>query len=257
MPRRRTYLRSKGAHIISFFAVLLGLSIGLSSPSGIGLHVSEISAKCDPGRSNDYYTRRNVGSQRTASSNTVGGVYAYIENYSPWIYPVTSADSHAASWVMVRQQSTQLYAQVGWKEIPYGSRWTFVEWKNELNQTEHRDNFSPQSQTTGSSYYAVLYDPSTDVWTFQVAGSTILTVQGYDVSDFNRNAGQITGETHSRADQMPGGYSSPMEFTNAHIYIGSWQAFAGNDPLNSDSSLYTLYGTSTTDFSIWDNSCAS
>jgi hypothetical protein len=199
---------------------------------------------CNPGRTNDFRTFRFDGWERSPGT-TVGGVYSDIYNYSPWVYYITSTTSYVSAWSLV--DDGYHYAQVGWIEEPHGARYVFTE-----TFDRNGDNvryFSPEP-INSQSYYTVLFNNTPGEFTFEVNGSVI------DVStaQFTPNDGQNYGETHSLADQMPGGYNQNEYFSNTHIwYSGAWHNFSGTP--HNDSSHYGDSKPSSTEMLIWDWAC--
>ncbi|MGH2608235.1 MAG: hypothetical protein ACRDHF_04025 [Tepidiformaceae bacterium] len=237
------------------------LAIMLTS-TGLGLwQIGEMggaepaAAKCtsDPrSHSGSYPLSRHVGSYRPATSVT--GVYANLYNYSPYVHYFNTYNSSVSAWVMIRNSNSSFkYAQVGWIEFPGGLRKTFKESRNDGPWAFYLDR-DPEP-TNVFRYYTVLYNNAgTGYVSYQVAGSTVTEWTEY--LPINPNRGEIAGETHTSADQMPGSWGgTKMYFGNAHVYIsGSWQNFDGYG-INANSTWYSLYGISTTDMQIWDNYC--
>lgn len=237
------------------FAPLLTLVVLLSSIAFDFVPHRLAEAKCNPQRSNDYVSYRWVGSRRAATG--IGGVYASILNYSPWVYYISSTQSSVSSWTMLNNSTGDRWAQVGWLEFPSGVRYTVVQYTryNGGSWVTWSQLYAPQ--TTGTSaYYTVLYNyPQPGNYSFQVAGSTIKTATD---APFSPGEAHAAAETQSLADQMPGGSSAGYheQFYDTEIWLGSWQAFAGTG-LNSDSSRFTLNGLSTYNFETWDDACTS
>lgn len=140
------------------------------------------------------------------------------------------------------------YAQVGWIEVPNGNRHTFRESSGGFSADY---SWAPMTVNTFSNYTVQYNDPSSGWISYYI--DSVLRYSEYN--PFAPNTGQVAGETHMAADQMPGGTSSKMYFGNVHIYyFGTWHDFAGTG-FNDPSNWYGLNGISTTDFQIWDKSC--
>lgn len=209
-------------------------------------------ASCNPGRSNDYYNPNYVGSKRTTSG--IGGVYSDIDNYAPWVYPISTTESSSSQWVMLHNtQNYSYYAQVGVLALPYGYRFTFYEYYDGGGMNQHKNIATPAA---AHSYYTMLYgNGGSGIFTFQIDGVTVKTVGNLSWAP---NEAQVMAETWSNADQIAGGYASyaHANFNDTHVWLGSWGAFSGIG-INSDPAIYTLNGTSTYNFSTWDNACSS
>jgi hypothetical protein len=199
-------------------------------------------AKCQPsGRGNDgshYWT----GSARYPNA-TVGGVYSNILNYSPWVQPGYSDFGYS----MLRTADGAKYAQVGWQEDAGGARYTFDEWTHDGTWSrDHKSAYATNSHT----YYTTLWGNTPGYFTFQTAGSTWETKP----AQFTPNGAEIMGEVQTSASQMPGESGNHEDFTAMNIFIGSWQAFSGDD-YNSSTSWYSTSVLSTSQHQAWDKTC--
>lgn len=200
---------------------------------------------CNPGRGNDFNYIRYDGWDRNPGT-TVGGVYSDIYNYSPWVYYINATSSWVSNWVTIGASS--YYAQIGWLEEPHGARYVFTE-----TFDHNGDNvryFSPEP-INSQSYYTVLYGNTGGEFTYEVNNNVI------DVStaSFTPNFGEAYGETHSHADQMPGGYNQNEYFNDTHIwYSGGWHNFSGT-PYDQSPSDYGNSKPSSTELLIWDWKC--
>lgn len=207
-------------------------------------------AKCDPGRGSDYYQPYHDG-WWNEPGGTVGGAYTSLLNYSPWVYPISSDNDSA--WTMLHDSASCThcdYAQVGWTEYAGDFRDTFVEWTHDGTFSDKYFTAEPVGSYTT---YSVLYSPSTDVFTFQVANDTVETVG----AQFTPDTGEQYGETQTLASQMPGGYNSGSHevFSNAHIYArGQWVEFNGIGN-STDSTYFKQDRSSNQYFQIWDSAC--
>ena len=98
----------------------------------------------------------------------------------------------------------------------------------------------PKSQVN-LPYYTVLYNFAGTGWmTYQVGGQTLYS----ENLAINPNQGWASSETHTKADQMPGGTVARMQFFDAHLYIGGWQDLAGYG-YNDDWAEFGLNGLNT------------
>lgn len=174
-------------------------------------------AKCqpstvDPSRSSaaDYPSSRLVGSYRRAwdvGASYIGGTYAQLWNYSPWVYPINSSASSVSAWVMVWNNNNAMkYAQVGWVEFPNGSRHTFRAARNQTVQEDADYTWAPQPSGSFTFYTVQYNDPSPGWVSYYIAG----VKQAQTYTPINPNEGKLAGETHTIADQMPGGSITPM-----------------------------------------------
>lgn len=183
---------------------------------------------CWPNRTNDGHSYLDWSGD---NSGLGGGMYAQIFDYSPWVQPGAGGTS---AWVMLQHQGDQYtYTQVGWIEWPYGERYTFsqIGWHN--GSTFYWNNQNYGALPLGSSYYYTVnynpYDPNYP-YTYY-ANNTYLGHDGWDIADGQLNMGLVSGEIHTLASQMPGGYAGPSEVWNDIHYwwprgsSGSWKTF--------------------------------
>jgi hypothetical protein len=215
------------ARLVSVF-LLIALVAVLAPPLDLVPHLAEAKCTSGTGRPNNWPHHYHVGSIRTGSA---GGVYSRIKNYSPWVYPIASDKSTAFGWAMLYDSAvTGRWAQVGWREKPYGVRRTYVEYIDSSNSVWQLPNWSAKP-INSYTYYTVLYNNPAGKISFQVDG---VTIHSFNIS-FAPSQAQLASETHSFADQMLGGYSGSAyraDYFDSHVYLnGSWQAFAGNIPL--------------------------
>lgn len=224
--------------------LIAGTLLAYSGREAGGL-VSTVQAACNPGRtpSTGYWWD---GWQRTPGG-TVGGVYSTIDNYVGYVY----GESDVSLWPLVFNTTSDRYAQDGWVVDPYlGLQEVFTEYVNSSgdNVATYYD-FPVGASTT----YTVLYNyPSSGMVTFEAAGSELAQVS----VDFTPNAGQVMGEIHNYADQMPGGTGNHEEMTGGGIYYsGGWHAFSGS--AYNSGSYFGNSIKSTTRVDIWDPKCSS
>jgi hypothetical protein len=200
---------------------------------------------CNPGRSDDFKFPRWDGWHRNPGG-TVGGVYSDIYNYSPWVYYINPSNSYVSSWVMVT--NGDFYAQVGWIEMPRGARDVFTE-TFDHNGDDVR-YFSPKP-INSQSYYTVLFNNTPGEFTYEVNNSVI----DASTASFTPNEGFVSAETHTKSDQMAGGYNQNEYFNDTHMYYsGGWHNFSGT----VENDLPSDYGDSVpsgTQLLIWDRAC--
>jgi hypothetical protein len=213
-----------------------------------------------------------------AGANDVEAVEANILWYSPWVDYHVARDgnqeykSAVSAWVMLNAIDTPLntdYLQDGWLEYPYGDRHDFIEWAGPSGKANHYD-FGPWSGINSYVTYRTEYNPSDNKLRFYMsdwnngnaAKLTLTTAQ----TGFIPNRAQVSGETHSSADQMAGGVSFPENFWwpeiatarqyNYHLsdtlgdFKDDWPGVYGKYPGDGQSNLYGINY-----FSIWDGAC--
>lgn len=203
---------------------------------------------CNPNRTNDFLTYRWDGWRRFPDT-TVGGVYSDIYNYSPWVHYISANESDVSAWTALGLTTNSGdYAQVGWLEYPHGLRYVFTETSTNGN---FFDNFYNPEPINSNNYYTTLYNNTPGYFTYQVKGTTIDT----EKANFAPNYSIVSGETHSLADQMPGGYNQNEYFSDTHIYYsGGWHNFSGSAYNSSSDYGYSI--PSSTQMLIWDKACA-
>src|SRR5467141_2560312 len=144
-----------------------------------------------------------------------------------------------------------MHAQAGWEEYPANHRHVFAEWTGNNNGSWWRwESYGVPSNWVDSYHnFATLYNSwAPGVYSFQYDGGTFY----HTTSDFVPNDDQIYGETHSAADQMPGGINNPEDFNNEHVWVpGSGWINADLYPFR-DSTWYNLAKYSSTHFQIGD-----
>jgi hypothetical protein len=231
-------------------------------------------AGCNPNRTPDYLTTRWDGWQYNGGSNTVGGVYSKIWNYSPYVSTDNSGD-FAYSWTMLTVDHavgvSAPYVQIGWVEFPYGARHTMIQWYHVGDANPSTRYWDPPKSVNTYTYYDVLYNNRPGVFSFVVGGVDLGS--SYDISAwFTPTEAQAYGETLSLADQMPGGYTSSADyedlFDSSYWQGGAWHGFSvypgspttihNNDIYgNSDSGYFSHTNPPSTsnNISIWDLAC--
>jgi hypothetical protein len=181
----------------------------------------------------------------------LSGTYANVKNNNPYIYP---QDDTTSAWVMLFNNSSNGYAQVGWIKHSDGSRYNF----SEVNTAETGWNFSRKeygSSSVGSSpQYKMTV--SNDWFHFFIGG--------VDYRDFNSTTytgcdAEQSGEIHNLASQMPGESSNPDLFTNPYVLDSSWHltrywiTFTGDKyghPVGAFANA--TYGSPFNELDIWD-----
>jgi hypothetical protein len=212
--------------VVALLTAVLAL-MPLAVSGGLGV----ASAKCRPG---DYHSYRNsndgqhyfAGWKSEWLGYTVGGTYAQILNYSPWVEPspnpLTGSANASTAWVMVTHTSLNVYAQVGWIELAYGQRYTVTQHKPSpsSNPVTHFFQARPVGEYT---YYTVLWN--NPAWKFSYwVGSTMIFSEDYG---FLPNRGDIASEITTYSSQMPGSSATWEALFDGHVYVGGWQNFNG------------------------------
>lgn len=237
MPRSR-YSSGRLGRFGALMAALVvtGALLVAAAPSAL--------ASCAPGRTNDGLTYLDGWYNK---SSTVEGVVSDVLNYSPYVYP----GSVAAAWTMLTIYDVSLWAQVGWLKFS-GSRYTFVQYKYGTGPTDY-DTFFYGADPTGSySDYLTLYDPQAAQFDFYDNGIYLMS----EPAEWIPNSAQVFGEIHTLADQMPGGYYDPDNFSDTLWQVGSTAYDFNGVPVNYSSTYFNNAKYSSTDLQIGDQSCA-
>ena len=208
---------------------------------------------CNVGWRGDDGINRGLGWYRFPNGSIVGGTYARIFVYSPY---VNSYDVSAWS-MLANNASNRIYAQVGWLEKPGGERHTFIEQQD--NQTGYFFYNNYPAQPVGQyHYYTTLWGYHGGKFTYQVDGNTIQELPAV----FNPNLAVQAGENQTSANQMPGGTRNNEVFANSRVYINGWQDFdAGNQaqlviPNPSGQNWYNAFPAASNQLDIYDFGCA-
>jgi hypothetical protein len=172
------------------------------------------------------------------SPGSIGGIYARIYNYDPFVDPILGGESTA--WAMLegcsvsRQQnltdcSAHRFAQIGWVKRPTG-RTTLIEYIDEKARNKQEDCDRPKESpdldcVSGAakpapigtySYYTVLWNNVPGKITLYVDGRRVASVP----ATFVPRLAIASDETHSPADQIAGDGHTPEVFSDLHIYEG-------------------------------------
>jgi hypothetical protein len=222
---------------------------------------------CNPNRTDDFEWHRWDGWKHNVGGFVIGGAQGDIWNYSPWVAPVGGYHlNFVTSWAMITTDHPYGvdagYAQVGWIEFSGGERDTYVQ-EHDYGGGRRTILYSPQGVNT-YTYYDVFYDPNSNSVTFQVAGSGL--GETYHPSNWKPGEAQVSGETLSLADQMPGGHGSASNyedlFWSEYYYNGAWQYFNPGaqffiaDQNGTDQSPYFgEYTWNSRSISIYDKAC--
>lgn len=204
---------------------------------------------CNPNRIDTQ--QANYDGWLAGHSPSVGGIYSNILNEPAWV--ISTPGSASTSWTMLNNGGSW-WAQVGSWTYSYGGgngngHSVFVQFTATAGSyTTHFFAASPIGQYT---YYTTLWNNTPGKFTFQVAGSTIDT----ETANFTPTGGQNFSEIATLANQMPGGYASPEDFTSTHWYInGGWTGF--NAPLlDSNTNYFNIAQYGAYDLQTGDKAC--
>jgi hypothetical protein len=212
----------------------------------IGMVVPPVAlASCNPGRPN-VVRAGFAGTQRTPAA-WPRAVQTKIEEYSPYVF----GSSEVSAWNMLNNGGSK-WSQVGWwKEN--GVRWSFIQWTD--NAGNWFTNFySPLAVGSTPNYETIYNIPTTD-WIWERNNQVLHTANAL----WQPKTVQIYGETHTKADQMPGGVDNHNTFTEAH-YIpnngGAWLDIASAAGTN-DAVTYGAVKINNEHYQIWDKACSS
>ncbi len=227
--------------LVVLASVLAGSALSLS------IGVQSVSASCSPSRPDQDF----AGYAGTMDSPTVApdGIKADIEEYQPWV----TDGSEVTGWVMLNS-GTSRWAQVGWIRSKDGGVYTrqvFVQYTNNAG-TPVTSFWAGQSGTTN---YRVDWDPAGDTFSFRRGGTIIATATlSWDVTDY-----QVFGETHRKSDQMPGGTTAHMDFTNTYMSpVGSASWFSLTSPVfTNQGTWYGALRVNSVRYEVWDKECSS
>ncbi len=223
---------------IAVLAIAVPLTV-LAAPT-----VGATQTKCDPNRTNNGVSYFD-GWFNTGTAGQVGGIYSNIENYSPWVYP----NSSVSAWSMLDNPSEDNWAQAGWIEYAYGTRYSFVEYTT--SPGNYTTQLYPAYAVGDYTYYTTMYDGANSYFTFQIASNTMYQIQLSWVPDQAQNYGEI----HTLADQMPGNRSWPEDFSSTYWWDATgWKVFNGYAN-NTGGGYFSNMVMSSTDDQIFDNAC--
>lgn len=208
---------------------------------------------CNPGGTQNYYVSYKDGWDRAANGSYPGGVRSTIWNYSPFVSSVngSSTQSQVTAWALLSDLNGH-YAQIGWWEYPFGVRHTFEQTYG-VGYSGPLTNFDPAQPVNTYTQYTTLWNNAgPGVFSFRYGGTQSAFT---DRTGFTPISAQNYGETHSDADQMPGGSSAYFYYETmyqAQVYLGSsWQAFNGN----YHNGGFNGYVANSGEVDIWDGRC--
>jgi len=214
---------------------------------------------CVPGRASEDFPFFD-GAKRLATTipgGTLGYVGSNLYEYSPYVAPTGyGAEPTASAWVMLENDAMDpetpfLWASIGWLKTYPNTRHLFWEWTDSVGNwyTETRLAWP----VGGSTYYEVLWDDFTQQLNFYA------NYQLYDSKTryFTMRRANVSGETHNRASQMPGGTSKHQTFLQSQVanLDGSVFSFGGTSVV-TDPSIHANSHPTARAWHIWDTACA-
>ena len=247
--------------------IVVLVSVGLMTPvTGTLAQPRFATGACHPGRSSDFPLNRWAGWNVDGHGQTIGGVYARIFNYVPYVDPVNNGD-FVYTWTMLSVEhplgADAPYVQIGWVQFANGERHTMEQWKKVGEVPLSRFVDPPQPANT-YSYYDVLFNHRSGNFSFMVGGR--------DLHDdlpawFRPTRAEVYAETLSLASQMPGGRDPSFreDLLDSSYYMnGAWHSFMPgatinvNDIRGHDNSRYFGHTNPVSggDLSVWDLACA-
>jgi hypothetical protein len=195
----------------------------------------------------------------------IGGAFANIWNYSPWVYP-TNGD-FASAWSLLTYDhgygGDDGYAQVGWIEYKNGERHTFEEAHDSGGGIWYVTSDFPTYAVNTYTYYDTLYNSTTGVISFRVNGTN--GAHTWVSQTWIPGEAQVSAESADWATQMPGGYSSSYyheDLFDSEYYLGGWKHFPSNAPIftagkngEDESSQFGHTTPTSNNLSVWDKKC--
>ena len=218
--------------------VMVGVALSLAATA---------TASCNPNRSNSSGNWHDGWYAAPPSGTCINGSAANIEVYSPYV-----AAADVTAWVMLFNNSTNRYGQVGWYQNSNGFRWNFTE-SDTATGGFHQNFFSPSSIGADPQYKITF---SSNAFHYFISGTNINTDTN---TGYTGCWSEQMGEVTSSANQMPGGYNSPDYFILAQVRRADTSAWYNTNgtPLNDNSSWYNYSKVSSSEIDIWDRACAS
>jgi hypothetical protein len=223
------------------------LGVALMAILFVAAFPSQAHASCDPGRANQ--TGIWFAGTIKTPSQVPRDISALIEEYNPhW-----EIDAATTVWDMMNSGGSK-WAQVGyWKD---GSgRSAFVQWTDNSGHwfTEH----FAASPVGESRTYETIYNPAAggaqSEFVFERNNSVLWRVSP---TLWQPNTVQVNGETHNRANQMPGGFNATVWLEQVRYSVGGgWINI--NSPVSiTDPNIHFASKESSSFYRIWDWACA-
>ena len=191
---------------------------------------------CRPNRANDFQPAPNnpgyfAGWHRSrldAQSNpvTVTGVTARIGETSPYVFNSDPGD-YVSAWSMLADSKDRThYAQIGWWKYPNGIRQVFWAWNDQSEPRGFKFRGRPSLPVGEATEYKMLYTGTPGQFRFVLNGATVGTETTNPT--YVPDEGQLMGETHTAASQMPGTPLVPETFDQSSIaWNGPWEPYNG------------------------------
>ncbi len=215
------------------------------------------------------------------TTQAIGGVEAYVDNFSPWVDPTSASGKGLPQWynngnesILLVSSDSNSWVQVGWLEytangttpirrvyvqqtingIPnttfYGSGNPTSDWGSDPanEQSEFKLTYSP----TGPNYFAAYWASPQNYGSF--SGLTSFT------TNFTPVDAQLESETLSDATEFDGGIYNPSLTSGAQMYYpagpsGQWGTFSGSKKTTYLPSYADLSPNSGASYDIWDTRC--
>lgn len=228
---------------------IIAALVGAACLLGTSAPYSYVLASCNPHRVNNG-TAYRIGFYQAVPSGYLGGIYASILNYGPYVFS-GSVRSHA----QLDNYSETRIAKIGWRELNDGSRYTYTQYHNSSGQLIS-NSFGAYPEGT-YDYYTVLFDQASNQITLRVNNLTYIEA----TASFTPTTGDVHGAISTLASQMPGGSGNKEWYNDSHIWkssTGSWVNFSGTGyEVGPSASTYFARGGTSPNYWIYDKACAS
>jgi hypothetical protein len=252
-------MRRRHAWLVPGGAVIAALILGFTPAA----------ASCNPGRTAGNEGVSHFAAWERNAATSVGGAYAQILNYEPYVQPYCGIRTPCDESVMqvgITNSATFTIAQAGFEVYEYGPPFfIFCEYINGSGSSVFKDEFSATSYGAvlgHSDYYTILYgNAGANKLSCQHrapgGGAVTYDTRGPYTEAFNQ--GQIFGETHNDNSQMPGGTIANDTYSDAHYFASGSNtalAFGAHSPGNPNdfqcagSPLEGTFGCQTVDATI-------
>lgn len=176
---------------------------------------------CQPNRFAHDAEARYVYTSGSAANLT--GITARIEEYDPWYSGYNDTGTNASVMVLRRNPTIQ-WAQFGWAKwqlsdngVPDGVTKRRVFTEVYLSDPENFFQAWAAEPIGQMTKYKIQDESFNGVWDFYLEGSYWTSEVGW----FAPTEYLLFGETHDRADQMPGMNANPVDFTLAKYLTGT------------------------------------
>jgi hypothetical protein len=155
--------------------------------------------------------------------------------------------------VQLVDETTDVWAKAGWIEFPGAVRNELYEWRDQSGAHALLVGQEVSIFWTGARVERL---PS-GLWRIWVGPSDTPAVRVSSWLYGSPKLAQMATETHSFADQMPGGTQSEdrMTFEDTRVVVGGAGQDFGGTGFNSNPTEYRLYTWSPAYFTVWDKRC--